>query len=96
MLCPLPCLPLPAALLQRCSELASKSSSLLASSASEAVQRLSGDQAASLRSAVAAALAAFDDENLRRLIAIRTSATYVDRLAAALQKKAGQEAKCLR
>lgn len=85
-------------LAQRCAELSSnKGSELLASGgAAEAVQHVSADVAARLREAVSAALTGLESDRLRRLLAIRTSARFVDRLAASLEKKAGQEAKFLR
>eukprot|EP00887_Chlorella_sp_A99_P006696 scaffold3.g6696.t1 len=83
---------------ERCAELSSnKGSELLASGgAAEAVQHVSADVAARLREAVSAALTGLESDRLRRLLAIRTSARFVDRLAASLEKKAGQEAKFLR
>lgn len=79
--------------LQRCSELSANGSELLAANGPDAVARVSADMAAGMRDAVRARIADFDDEALRRLLAIRTSARHVDRLVAALGKKSGQEAK---
>ncbi|KAL4459017.1 hypothetical protein ABPG75_013882 [Micractinium tetrahymenae] len=80
-------------LMQRCHELGGKSNELLVSSASEAVRHVSADVAAAMLQGVEAAVALLSGEKLKRLISLRTSPRCLDRLAAGLQQKAGQEAK---
>lgn len=80
-------------LMQRCRELSGNSNELLVSSASEAVRHVSADMAGAMLAGVNAAIAQFSGDKLKQLIALRTSPRYLDRLAAGLQQKAGQEAK---